>query len=65
MEKKSAIQPLSAQIRAMEVGERVEFPLKNLSTVRVYACVQGLQDEKKFTTSINKENKTIAVTRIS
>lgn len=63
MEKISVPKPLSVQIREMEVGEMREFPLDKLRTVRVYACVHGLEAERKYKTTISRERRTVIVTR--
>lgn len=63
MEKNFAQKSLMAQIRELEVGDVREFPLEKLRTIRVYASVHGLEADRKYTTTICRERRTVMVTR--
>ena len=64
MEKKVIEGPIATQIRALEVGEEVHFPVARLTTVKPHASVLGLSMGRKFTTSIDREQGVITVTRV-
>lgn len=56
---------ISNRIQAMEVGTTEEFPLENLSRVRVAASLSGLSLARKYTTSSDPEHGVVRVTRQS
>lgn len=64
MEKKVIEGPIAPQIKALEVGEEVHFPVSRLTTVKPHASVFGLSMGRKFTTSIDREQGVITVKRV-
>lgn len=63
MEKKVNYGPVATQIKALEVGEVVHFPVVKLVTVKTCASNVGLAMGRKFTTSVDREQGVISVTR--
>lgn len=63
MEKKVINGPVAPQIKALEVGESVHFPVAKLATVKPCASNLGLSMDRRFTTAIDREQKVITVTR--
>ena len=53
-----------SQLRALEVGESIEQPIGRRSYIAVTASRFGVEWEKKFCVSSNRETKTVTVTRI-
>lgn len=51
------------QIRQMEVGQSLQFPLERLQVIRQYAYELGMLMERKYHTAIDKDAKLISVTR--
>lgn len=47
----------------MGIGESHDFPLEKTSAVRTDCMRYGMEWGKVFTTSVNRENRTITVTR--
>ena len=52
-----------SQLREMKVGETRSFPVSKMSYIRMIACNFGLQWNMKFYTKVNREQKTINITR--
>lgn len=63
MEKKVTYGPVATQIKALEVGEVVHFPVVKLVTVKTCASNVGLAMGRKFTTCIDRGQGVISVTR--
>lgn len=63
MEKKMNYGPVATQIKALEVGEVVHFPVAKLTTVKTSASNVGLAMGRKFSTNIDREQGVISVTR--
>lgn len=59
------IQTTKDKVKELEVGASVEFPIEKLNIIRTYAYEIGLKMERRYTTAIDKEKRTIAVKRIS
>lgn len=51
------------QLMEMRVGQKLVFPLSNLTSVRAACSNYGLQWDKKFLTESNREERTVTVTR--
>lgn len=56
---------LTAAIRALEVGERKEFPIERMSTVQSSASREGLISGRVYTTESSREKRVVSVIRIS
>lgn len=60
---KSTDRPILTALRELEIGESVTYPAERSSYLKS-ACSQfGFEWGKKFTTSNNRENRTITATR--
>ena len=55
---------LAASIRAMKIGDILEFPIKRYSTVQSTASREGLIHERVYSTETIREDKVICVKRI-
>ena len=51
------------QIREMEVGQELVFPIERLEVIRVYACSVGLAMGRTYKTRTDRESRTITVVR--
>lgn len=51
------------RLAELEVGEKIDFPISRCMSIRGMASNYGLQWDRYFKTSINRELKTITVTR--
>lgn len=51
------------QIREMEVGQELVFPIERLEVIRVYACSVGLTMGRTYKTRTDRESRTITVVR--
>ena len=60
-EEKSLITPT---LRVMEIGEEFTYPIQMMTSVRTVCTTYGLQWGKIFKTRIDRETKTITVTRV-
>lgn len=63
MEKKVSSGPVATQIKALEVGECVHFPIEKLGNVKTCASNQGAMMGRTFTTSVDRVQRVISVTR--
>lgn len=63
--KTTVAQPILSQLRTMEVGDVLTFPAEKRGSVKAMCSEYGFEWNKKFTTSINREERTITVTRKS
>lgn len=53
-------------MKALEIGQRVSFPIISLSTIRTNASlINATRGEKSLTTKIDREEGTITVSRIA
>ncbi|MEG2157545.1 MAG: hypothetical protein RRY07_07145 [Bacteroidaceae bacterium] len=50
-------------LRDLEVGDELTFPVERLRTIKVSCSQQGLIWDRVFTTSTNREDRTIKVSR--
>ena len=53
------------QIKQMEVGQTLSYPIERLTVVRTYACELGMILDRKYKTETDRDNRTINVTRES
>ena len=51
------------QMRTMDVGEFLEFPLNRLNSIRSMACVVGTENGKRLCTRVDRDNNIVVVTR--
>lgn len=63
--KNQRIKSLLGQLNALEVGEELTVPVSRSSYLKSICTSFGLQWDKKFTTTTNREQRTITATRIS
>lgn len=56
--------PVSPTLKGMDVGKTINFPIHRYNVVKSQCSVIGLVSNLKFTTHIDRKNKTINVTRI-
>lgn len=56
---------LLGQLNALEVGEELTVSVSRSSYLKSICASFGLQWNKKFTTTTNREQRTITATRIS
>ena len=54
-----------AAIGGLRVGESVTYPVERANSVKVTCSTYGLSWRKRFKTKVDKEARTITVTRIS
>ncbi|MCH5234740.1 MAG: hypothetical protein J1E16_05550 [Muribaculaceae bacterium] len=57
--------PMRRVIDELEVGQVCCFPISKMLVIRSCCSELSLMQGKKYTTSTNRENQTITVTRIS
>ena len=55
--------PILTQLREMKVGDILVFPGERASSVRATCSMFGFEWNKTFRTSVNREERTISVTR--
>lgn len=56
---------LLGQLRLLEVGETLTVPVSRSSYLKSICTSFGLQWDKKFSTSTNREERTVTAKRIS
>ena len=59
MEKK----PLRAEIRELVIGSTLVYPIRRMSVVKSTCSTVALENDRKFSTSVDREERTITVTR--
>lgn len=55
--------PILTQLREMEVGDVLTFPAEKRGSVKAMCSEYGFEWNKVFSTSINRQARTISVTR--
>ena len=50
-------------LTAMEAGDEIAFPVEQLKSVRVQASELGLILDRRFKTRVNRQDRTLIVTR--
>ena len=63
VEKSEVAKPILAQLREMEIGETLFFPAEKRGSVKAMCSEYGFEWNKTFRTSINRQERTISVTR--
>lgn len=58
------VKSLIQTIRDLNIGKKVSFPIERFNSVRSSCCTIAYTSQKKYSTSIDRENKIIVVTRI-
>lgn len=61
---KKVIEAAMRQMRTMNVGEYLEFPLNRLNSIRSMACVVGTENGTRLSTRVDRDNGQVVVTRI-
>ena len=56
--------PLRPQIRALSLGQTIDFPILRMPTVKSTCTDLGIIYSRKFKTKLNREQGIITVTRI-
>ena len=56
---------LVADIAGLRVGESVTYPVERANTVKVTCSSYGLSWRKRFKTKVDRDTRTITVTRVS
>lgn len=56
--------PTLSILNDMLVGQTLSFPAEKLNSVKSMCSTFGFQWNKKFSTSMNRANRTIEVTRV-
>lgn len=55
--------PVATQIRAMEVGDRIAFPMEKVFNIRANLSTYALILRRKYTSHINRKEDVIEVWR--
>ena len=55
--------PLRPQIRELELGKSISFPIQRMRTIKTTCSGLGVIYCRKFKTKINREEEIITVTR--
>lgn len=61
--KTAVSKPILTQLREMEVGDVLVFPAEKRGSVKAMCSEYGFEWNKVFSTSINRQERTISVTR--
>lgn len=59
------IEKIRPALLAMEPGQTISFPIARLKSVRTQASELGAIYERQYTTSMNRSERVVSVTRIS
>lgn len=54
---------ITDQLRELGIGDSASFPITKMRSIRTTASERGIVWGKTFSTSLNREEKTITVTR--
>ena len=57
--------PILAQLSEMAINDVLTFPAEKLGSVKTMCSEYGFQWGKKFSTSVNRQERTFNVTRIA
>ena len=63
MDQKTDTKPVLQVLSELEVGESVTYPVSRMNSIKSMCSTFGLQWDKVFATSINREERTLTVTR--
>lgn len=61
--KNNEVKPILSQLREMEVGDVLVFPAEKRGSVKAMCSEYGFEWNKVFSTSVNRQERTITVTR--
>lgn len=64
MKENNTRQPISPILKALSIGESVEYPMERLDVVKVTANLLGIKLGRIYSTSIRRDSRTILVTRL-
>lgn len=56
--------PILPRLREMKVGEKIDFPIKQLNSVKNSCSNIGLLYERKYKTTVCRKDQSVVVTRI-
>lgn len=56
--------PLRSQIRELEPGKSISFPIQRMQTIKTTCSELGIIYCRKFKTKLNRQQEIITVTRI-
>lgn len=56
--------PLRPKIIGLEIGEKVDFPIHRMASVKTSCSELALIYNRKFKTKLNRKQETITVSRI-
>ena len=62
---KSTEKPILTALRELEIGESCTYPAERTSYLKSACTTFGFEWGKKFTTSTNREERTVTATRIA
>ena len=65
MEQKEQKKSMLGILSELEVGAMQSFPAEKTNSVKTMCSIFGFQWGKTFSTSINREQRTVEVTRVS
>lgn len=57
--------PLRLQIRELEPGKSISFPIQRMQTIKTTCYELGTIYSRKFSTKLNRQQEIITVTRIN
>lgn len=57
--------PIRATLKEMEIGDIVHFPTSRTSVIRSTTSTLNLEMERRYVSRLNRETKSIDVTRLS
>ena len=61
---KKVIEAAMRQMKTMDVGEYLEFPLNRLNSIRSMACLIGTENGKRLCTKVDRDNNIVVVSRM-
>ncbi len=63
MKKKESL-PILPRLREMKVGDEIDFPIKQLNSVKNSCSNIGMIYERKYKTSVHRKDQSVIVKRI-
>ena len=52
------------QMKTMDVGEYLEFPLNRLNSIRSMACLVGTENGTRLSTRVDRDKNIVVVSRM-
>lgn len=52
------------QMKRMDVGEYIEFPLSRLNSIRSMACLVGTENGTRLSTKVDRDKRIVVVSRM-